>query len=204
MQFILKDISAGSSTTGLDIRYLYMPESDVSPNEIFDIRYADIPKEPNLGYYYSPIKNATIGDVLTITVPVLLKAIVVSHEIGHTLASGNLGLDFFDPLEDVYSYRIRVINPKIILEYLLANRDIVSLIKSVCRDTRKAFGTKAALTLELYIDPEIDDTHLVLYVKAKKDIDAIFDTIDNVLENYNDKFIDIGRRIRISPDYKNR
>jgi hypothetical protein len=49
--------------------------------------------------------------------------------------------------------------------YLEAHPDMADVTQTLCITARQEFGIEASLSLEVYRDPEIEDEHLVIYVR---------------------------------------
>src|SRR5262245_50751337 len=68
-------------------------------------------------------------------------------------------------LERLQARGIRIPRLDEISDYLARHPDVIELTVEVCEMARREFEGIAGLSLELYIDPEIDDPHLTLYVQ---------------------------------------
>jgi len=60
--------------------------------------------------------------------------------------------------------QVRVKNPKLVRRYLHKFNDIIDVVPEAVSAAKRHFP-EAQLVLDLYKDPEIDDRHLVLYVR---------------------------------------
>jgi hypothetical protein len=60
--------------------------------------------------------------------------------------------------------QVRVKNPKLVRRYLYKFNDMIDVVPKAVNAAKRHFP-KAQLVLDLYEDPEIEDRHLVLYVR---------------------------------------
>ncbi len=71
-------------------------------------------------------------------------------------------------------------------DYLKQFPDLVQVIRKGCELTIAEFAANAALSLELYVDPEIDDRYLTLYVRQV----SYEPNLNDRLEGINEEFYD--------------
>lgn len=112
-------------------------------------------------------------------------------------------------LDDLLMYLrendIVVPDPSEIREYLLDNLDMVDFLKSICITTWEKFQNSKSLTqlsLEMYHDPEIEDSHPILYIRKDKYDENIFKMIDEIILEYQDEFSKINGWLLITTDFK--
>jgi len=75
---------------------------------------------------------------------------------------------------------ILILNSDEIRNYLLQHQDIVWGILPICDKIREKFRHSAEITIALYMDNEINDSYLVVYVRQAKYIHNIMDIIDQI------------------------
>lgn len=81
---------------------------------------------------------------------------------------------------------VLVPNPSAVQEYLARFADQGPIVRAVCGKVRESFGPKAELSLELYVDPEIDDRFLVLYVRLETYDKLVMSKIDEACRPFDD------------------
>jgi len=104
--------------------------------------------------------------------------------------SSILEVDIENVLREL-SKDIRINNINSIRDYLIEFPDIIDVIPKAVNSAKKYFPN-AQIVLDLYIDPEIDDKHPIIYVRAK-DYDNKF---MELLDKAEDEFLKdlIGKR----------
>ncbi|HEY6332036.1 MAG TPA: hypothetical protein VI756_22090 [Blastocatellia bacterium] len=65
-----------------------------------------------------------------------------------------------------------------VIAYLTAHPSLVLALQPYCAAAIAAGGKVARVSLELYRDPEIDDDHLIVYVRQSPYQDDLMDRID--------------------------
>jgi hypothetical protein len=85
-------------------------------------------------------------------------------------------------LADLGSNGILIPAPGEVLQYLSLHPDLTAQLPAYWQVAARAGGDAAQLSLELYRDPEIDDEHLVIYIRQEDYQDNLIDRID---EAYN-------------------
>jgi hypothetical protein len=99
-----------------------------------------------------------------------------------TPAMNEPGADPKAILADLGSNGVLIPAPLEVLQYLSLYPDLTAQLPSYWRVAARAGGDAAQLSLELYRDPEIDDEHLVIYIRQELYQDNLIDRID---EAYN-------------------
>ena len=69
-------------------------------------------------------------------------------------------------LKHIQANRVEMKNPGEILHYILQHPGVVDMLQTAVRIARREFPD-AHFTLQVYHDPEIEDTYLALYVRAE-------------------------------------
>jgi hypothetical protein len=85
-------------------------------------------------------------------------------------------------------------NVRQVRSYLRARRKLARVVSDICKKARAEFGPDADLALEVYRDPEIDDRHLVLYVRVDAYAMDIIDRIEVVCAPFQ-------QRLKALPDF---
>jgi hypothetical protein len=96
---------------------------------------------------------------------------------------------------------IKVNNKESICDYLNKFPDIIDIIPKAVSAARVYFPD-AQIVLDLYIDPEIDDKYLVLYVRLKEYEGSIIELLDKARLEILDELKDKKGWIQITTDYK--
>jgi hypothetical protein len=77
---------------------------------------------------------------------------------------------------------IGIAHPSAVRDYLLRYPDMANLLYFFCSTAQKGFGVRTQLSLEVYIDPEIEDTHLTLYARQTPYEDDFWRKVERVSE----------------------
>ena len=96
---------------------------------------------------------------------------------------------------------IKVNNKESICDYLNKFPDIIDIIPKAVSAARVYFPD-AQIVLDLYIDPEIDDKYLVLYVRLKEYEGSIIELLDKARLEILDELKNKKGWIQITTDYK--
>jgi hypothetical protein len=92
-------------------------------------------------------------------------------------------------------------NKESICDYLNKFPDIIDIIPKAVNSAKKHFPN-AQIVLDLYIDPEIDDKYLVLYVRLKEYEGSVIELLDKARLEILDELKDKKGWIQITTDYK--
>jgi hypothetical protein len=79
-----------------------------------------------------------------------------------------------DKIIEELDNKVEINNPKNIRRYLLSSADLIDLLPIAVGIAKKHFP-QSSIVLDVYVDPEIDDSYIVLYIR---------------LSHYDDKFIE--------------
>ena len=91
-----------------------------------------------------------------------------------------------------------------IRDYLLLYPDMTSRLPIVCQIARFYLESRPQLSLELYRDPEIDDSYLTLYVRQKDYNEALLNEIETLSEACNSVLKDSSGWLLITTDFRPR
>lgn len=97
---------------------------------------------------------------------------------------------------------IRIPRPAEVRDYLTRYPDLVALTRKVCALASAEFAGKAALSLELYVDPEIDDRYLTIYVRRESYDDAIWEAIERIRASYEDEIAALSGWLHVTVDFR--
>jgi hypothetical protein len=88
-------------------------------------------------------------------------------------------------LEQLRAQGIRIPRPAEVRDYLTRYPDVIASVRNASAVAVPAFAGKAVLSLELYVDPEIEDRYLTLYVRQNTYDQDIMERIERVWESYD-------------------
>lgn len=101
--------------------------------------------------------------------------------------------------------KILIKNSDEIEEYLSDKPDMISLVKSICCSLLERFqkiNTPTQFSLEMYHDPEIDDSHPILYIRQSKYEDDVLDIADGVCAKYEKNLSSVKGWLLITTDFR--
>jgi len=87
-------------------------------------------------------------------------------------------------------------------DYLTRYPDVIGLTEKVCNLARAEFAGRAELSLELYIDPEIDDPHLTLYVQQNTFDQIAWSKIERIQNSYELELADLLGWLHVVADFR--
>lgn len=105
-------------------------------------------------------------------------------------------------LESLRARGIKIPRPDEVRDYLLRYPDVIELTEKVCEMTRAEFDGSAELSLEFYVDPEIDDPHLTLYVQQESYDQSTWDGLERIREGYEDEVADLSGWLHVTVDFR--
>ena len=105
-------------------------------------------------------------------------------------------------LEQLRRNGIRLPRPAEVRDYLLRYPDVISSIRNACQMTIAEFAGEAVLSLELYVDPEIDDRYLTLYVRQTVNAPNLYERVQRVGESYLCEFDGTGGWFLVATDFQ--
>lgn len=86
--------------------------------------------------------------------------------------------------------------------YLDKHADMLGPVEDLCRAARQEFGPDAALSLALYHDPEIQDRHLVLYVRLTAYPSDTLRRIHAISDAHEARLCDASGSILLTTDFQ--
>jgi hypothetical protein len=87
-------------------------------------------------------------------------------------------------------------------DYVRQYPDIINVVHRACDAAAAEFAGNAALSLELYVDPEIDDPHLMLYVRPEPFDPSVWESIERVRDLYADELADQTGWLHVGVDFR--
>lgn len=128
------------------------------------------------------------------------------------IAVTDCAVESFTHTSDLLSYVNQIIdriqfkgvlvpNPILVNRYLSKHYDIIELIEKVVWKVREAFGEQIILSLEMYSDPEIEDSYLVFYVRMPIYDDNIMDKIEAVNSTFEERLTNKSGWFIIATDF---
>lgn len=105
-------------------------------------------------------------------------------------------------LERLRLLGVRVPRPAEVRDYVKQFPDVVPVARQACDAAVDEFAGKASLSLELYLDPEIDDPHLTLYVGAVSADAWVWQAIERIEEKYSEALTATAGWLVVMPDFR--
>ena len=106
------------------------------------------------------------------------------------------------PLEQLRAAGIRIPRPAEVRDYVRQFPDIVPAVHQACDLTVAEFAGQATLSLEVYVDPEIDDSYLTLYVQKEGYDAATSEAIEGIFEIYAEGMINSAGWMMVMQDIR--
>ena len=88
--------------------------------------------------------------------------------------------------------------------YLAGHSALQALLPRICERVRAEFGGDAELSLELYLDPEIEDRYLTLYVRQDRYDANIVERLDQLAEQFADELERCTGDVLLTTDFRPR
>jgi hypothetical protein len=105
-------------------------------------------------------------------------------------------------LEQLRAQGIRIPRPTEVRDYVACFPDIIPVLRRACELALAEFAGGASLSLELYVDPEIDDRYLTLYL-AESSVDAaVWQAIERIEEKYVESLSATSGWLIVIPDFR--
>jgi hypothetical protein len=109
-------------------------------------------------------------------------------------------VDQIESLLQNLSKDIRINNINSIRDYLIEFPDIIDVIPKAVNSAKKYFPN-AQIVLDFYIDPEIDDKHPIIYVRAKDYDNKFMELLDKAEEDFMEDLIGKKGWILLTTDF---
>lgn len=86
--------------------------------------------------------------------------------------------------------------------YLEKQADLAPWLPMICTQARREFGPEPELALELYTDPEIDDSLLTLYVRQTRYDPGIMGRIESLNRQFDSALEQVSGYFLIATDFR--
>jgi hypothetical protein len=86
--------------------------------------------------------------------------------------------------------------------YLEKHLDLMPWLPKICAQARRHFGPEPELALELYQDPEIDDSLLTFYVRQSPYDPGIMDRIESLNRQFDSALEQLSGYFLIATDFR--
>jgi hypothetical protein len=97
---------------------------------------------------------------------------------------------------------VLILQPTRIRQYLSLYFDLARIIRSVSKLALDQFSGKAQLSLEVYGDPEIEDTYLALYIRQAPYSQDILKSIEDLRAEYEIDLINGSGWFLVTTDFR--
>ena len=104
-------------------------------------------------------------------------------------------------LDELLGQDISVLDPAAVRRYLLRHLDMVDPMALIGKVAANRFGGSAQLSLELYQDPEVEDSYLTLYVRQEPYDADILDQIEDVSRLFDAELATLSGWLLITTDF---
>lgn len=92
--------------------------------------------------------------------------------------------------------------PQRVQGYLAEFPDVLDAVAPVCHAARMEFPEPAELSLDLYVDPEIEDRYLTLYIRPIGQDDALISRIETLAAAQDPLLMDKTGRLELTADFR--
>jgi len=96
---------------------------------------------------------------------------------------------------------IKINNIDFIRDYLIEFPDIIDIIPKAVNSAKKYFPN-AQIVLDFYIDPEIDDKHPIIYVRAEKYDDKFMELLEKAEKEFIRELVGKKSWISLTIDFE--
>ncbi len=97
---------------------------------------------------------------------------------------------------------IKIPEPTKLRDYLSRYPDIESLILPICIRVYEKFPTNTQLSVEVYVDPEIEDSYITIYVRQEPYDEKILDIIGEINGEFEEELSQSSGWLIITTDYR--
>ncbi|MCI0329525.1 MAG: hypothetical protein L0196_01025 [candidate division Zixibacteria bacterium] len=105
-------------------------------------------------------------------------------------------------LSDLSFYGALIPRPSEVRDYLVKNLDLVGLLPLIFRLVLREFDVSYQFSLEVYHDPEIEEEHLVFYIRQDKYQKNIIEKIRRVRAQYQKLLIGKSGWLLVTTDFQ--
>ena len=121
--------------------------------------------------------------------------------------SGNIGIYSLNARVETILDSLRLNNiiipePSQVTDYLINHQDVLDDVKPVTNIVNEYLDQNSRISLEVYHDPEINDSYLVVYIRQNPYSEDIMDVIDEINERIGNNVPgDISGWIPVTTDF---
>ncbi len=150
--------------------------------------------------YFHTLLSPLSSSFLVPKTPFEYLSMAFPHKTEQTGSSSNSRTieDLFESLERDLIF---ISDPSDVREYLYKYPDIIGLIKFVGELITDKFDINSQVTLEVFHDPEVDDSYLTFYIRQKDYEDDIMDKIDEISERFEPYLQDVKGWLLVTTDF---
>lgn len=105
-------------------------------------------------------------------------------------------------LEIARADQVLIPNPDEVRDYLTRFPDTLEVMQVACAATVEQFDASAEISLEVYHDPEIEDEHLIIYVRREQYEEDIMEAIESASVVFEDALIHASGWLLITTDFQ--
>ncbi len=105
-------------------------------------------------------------------------------------------------LTSISSKKIIIPQSNKVREYLLRFPDMIHLTPFVCKIVWDRFWSSAQLSVEVYHDPEIEDEHIIIYVRQGNYDADIMDTLQELHSQYEAELTGKSGWLLVTTDFR--
>jgi hypothetical protein len=102
----------------------------------------------------------------------------------------------------VLKQKILISEPSQVREYLTRHFDLTRILRSTCKLAIDRMGMTSQLALEVYHDPEIDDSYLTLNIRQHHYTEDILKHIENLRDEYEVNLADSSGWFLVTTDFQ--
>lgn len=104
-------------------------------------------------------------------------------------------------LSQLIENQVSLIAPDEIRRYLRNFPDLIELVP-VAIEAARRYLPEAELSLQVYHDPEIDDSYLAIYVRVRKYDESVMERIEQAEAEFLDLLMDKSGWLQLTTDFK--
>lgn len=123
-----------------------------------------------------------------------------AHEM-HNGEDNDLDSRIQRTFHELISNGVVLAEPAAIRHYLLSHQDLIELLPQVLRICSSQFEMQAQLSLGLYIDPEVVDSYLAIYVRQENYQQDVLNVIKSAREEYSELLGRTSGWIHLTTDF---
>jgi hypothetical protein len=124
-----------------------------------------------------------------------------SAKATETKSRGDLNAQVQSALSELVLLGVTIPRPSEVKDNLLRYPDLIDLLLPVSVTTRQRFGPEAQLSLEVYRDPEVQDSYLALYVRQDRYDDTVMERITQICAGYEQELADRSGWFLVTTDF---